>query len=284
MDMIKKLLITVGLTAITATQGFSQMERERVITDGPVDEIFWAPTLVGMSTVQNLPKQNLNVTIMHNFGLLNEQWLQNFFGMDFGATVRLGADYGITDQWTVGAGRISPQKVYDFRTQYAVFKQSHSGSVPVSLSLKAALGINTRENGFAFGERLDYFGSVMVARRFSDKLSVQAVPMLSYFSRVFAGQENLHMALGLGAEYRLNDRWALMGEYYPVFGDRSDGTLNAFAAGVNIETGGHVFQLFLKSSNWHTEPYIISQNSEDFWGGDIRFGFNVNRIFRIGGE
>lgn len=282
--MIKKLFITGWLLAILVTQGFSQMERERVVTDGPAEETFWAPTLVGMSTVQHLPGQNLNITIMHNFGLLNNDLLQNFLGMDFGATVRLGADYGITDRWTAGVGRISPQKVYDFRTQYAVFRQTDSGSVPLSLSLKAALGINTRENGFEFGERLDYFGSVMVARRFNDKLSVQAMPMVSYFSRVFAGEENLHLSLGLGAEYHLSQRWALMSEYYPVFGDRSNGTVDAFAVGVNIETGGHVFQIFLKSSNWHTEPYIISQNREDFWDGDIRLGFNVNRIFRAGGQ
>lgn len=282
--MMKKGLLTGTVLLLMVTQVFSQMERQRVAEHQVAEEMFWAPTLIGMSTVQNLPSQNLNVTIMHNFGLLNNDMLENFFGMDFGATVRLGADYGITDRWTLGMGRISPQKVYDFRTQYSIFRQNDAEMVPMSLSLKASLGINTRKNGFTFRERLDYFGSVMIARKFNEKLSVQVAPMVSWFNRVFTGREKLHVAAGIGAEYRLNERWALMGEYFPVFGDRSAGTVNAFAAGVNIETGGHVFQLFLKSSNWHTESAIISQTGEDFWAGDIRFGFNVNRIFRIGGE
>lgn len=280
--MFKKTVLTALIFAITVSLAYSQMERERVDPGGPVTETFWAPNIVGMSNVQTLPKNNLNVTIMHNFGLINADVFRNFFGMDLGATVRLGIDYGISDNWSFGVGRTSPNRVFDFRTKYRFLRQTGSNSVPVSAGIKADLGINTNQNGFAFEDRLNYFASVMIARKFSDALSLQVTPMYSHFNAVFPGEANDHFAIGLGGELHLSDRWAIMAEYYPVIGDRSEGTLNAFAFGASIETGGHVFQLFLKSSNWHTEQYILSQNTDDFWSGDIRFGFNVNRIFWFG--
>lgn len=281
--MIKQTILTATIVALTASTAFSQMERQRVATDGPVDEVFWAPNLVGMSTVQHMPKQNLNVTIMHNFGLMNEDLFRNFFGLDLGATVRVGLDYGITDGWSIGAGRTSPQKIFDFRTKLALLKQTESNSIPLSVSVKGDLGINTRrQSGLAFEDRLSYFSSLMVARKFGDDLSLQLTPMYSHFNSVFIDEVNDHFAIGVGGEYHLSDRYALMAEYYPVVGDRSAGTKDAFAVGINIETGGHVFQLFLKSSNWHNEQYIIANNTEDFWDGDIRFGFNVNRVFGLG--
>lgn len=279
--MMKRAILTAFILGILTTGAFSQMERERVSPGGPIEEMFWAPNIVGMSTVQSLPAHNLNVTIMHNFGIMNDDIFQNFFGMDFGATVRLGADYGITDRWSVGVGRTLIHRLYDFRTKYALLRQTASNSVPLSVSIKGDLGINTNQNGFSFEDRLNYFSSLMIARKLNDAVTLQLTPMYAHFNTPRDGLQDFY-AVGVGAEYRLSRRWAVIGEYYPVIGDRPAGTEDAFAIGVNIETGGHVFQLFLKSSNWHTEQHILAQNEDNFWDGDIRFGFNVNRVFQVG--
>ncbi|MDX1673114.1 MAG: DUF5777 family beta-barrel protein, partial [Balneolaceae bacterium] len=94
------------------------MERERATTDQKV-ETFLAPNLIGLSTVQNLQKGVLNVTIMHNFGLINDEPFKNFFGLDQGVNVRLGLDYGLTDNWSVGLARTTDGKLYHFRTKYS---------------------------------------------------------------------------------------------------------------------------------------------------------------------
>ncbi|NNF04707.1 MAG: hypothetical protein HKN17_09585, partial [Rhodothermales bacterium] len=79
--------------------------------------------------------------------------------------------------------------------------------------------------------------------------------------------------------YVLNNYVSVSAEYLPVLGDRSDETTDAFSAGVNIETGGHVFQLFLTTSQWITPQYTIARNTDAFFDGDFRLGFNVNRVF-----
>ena len=279
--MIRKTVLISLILVFISSLAFSQMKRERVTTDEPV-EMFWAPNIVGMGTVNTVPGNNLNVTIMHNFGLINQETFRNLFGLDLGATVRLGLDYGLTDRWSLGVGRTSPQKVYDFRSTYAFMRQTESGSRPLSLAAKADLGINTSPRGYDFEDRLSYYVSFMAARQFFDRLTLQVTPMYAYFNTVFTGDEKEQWAVGVGGEYHISDRLALMAEWYPVVGDAWYSSQNPFALGLNIETGGHVFQLFVKSTNWHTEQHILLNRGEEFWKGDIRFGFNVNRIFWFG--
>jgi len=282
--MKDKILFLTIICLFMSTAAFGQMKRERADRSGPIEEMFWTPNLVGMSNVQHLEQGNLNVTVMHNFGIATNDVFQNFFGIDNGPNVRLGLDYGITDRWSFGIGRTTREKIYDFRTKYALIRQTTSNSIPFSVGLKGDVGITTLENGFDFNDRLNFFTSVMIARKFSDELTLQVAPMFSHFNTVRTGEENDHFAIGLGGEYRFSKQLALVAEFLPVIGERSDGTVNAFAIGLNIETGGHVFQLFLESTRWHTEQHIISRNSTEFFKGDFRFGFNINRIFWLGGK
>lgn len=281
---ISKILPLFCAAIMLSNISYSQMERERVDPGGAIEETFWAPNLVGMETTENIAAQNLNVTIMHSFGILTNNTLQNFFGLDSPPNVRLGLDYGITDNWSLGIGRSTFQKVVDLRTKLSLLRQTKSGSIPLSLSVKGDIGLRTLENNRPIKDDLNYFLSVPVAKKLSDQFSLQVAPMYSHFNRVdeTAGEKNDLFAIGLGGELHLSRRYALMAEYYPIVSERNPGTNNAFALGLNIETGGHVFQLFFASSNWHTEQYVMSDNRDEFWAGDFRFGFNVNRIFSIG--
>lgn len=281
-------LNTIGLSIILilsffSSSVFAQMERERAETNEP-EEMFWTPQLFASETVQQVPARHLNVTIMHTFGILTENTIDNFFGLDLTPNVRLGLDYGINEAWSIGIGRSSREDVVDLRTKLSLLKQNQSGDPPLSLSLKADMGITTESNGYAFDERLSYLAGVMAAKKFSDAFTLQISPLYAHFNRVFGDEESDLFGVAVGGEYRLSRRFALMFEYLPVLSDRTEGTHNAFTAGVHIETGGHVFQLFFSSPEWHTEQYALARNTDEFWAGDFRFGFNVNRIFSFGGD
>lgn len=280
---VLKIIFLITVFSLLHNQAFAQMERERVNPGGAVTETFWAPNLIGMETTEQVSANNLNVTIMHSFGIATERTLQNFFGLDIGPNVRLGIDYGITDNWSIGIGRMTDRKVVDLRSKLNLLQETKDGSIPISLSIKGDIGLTTLENNRPISDDLNYLISLPIAKKVSEGLSLQIAPMFTHFNRVngISETENSLFALGLGGEYHISRRYALMAEYYPVLGDRNPGTKNAFALGLNIETGGHVFQLFFASSSWHTEQYIIAQNDQDFWAGDFRFGFNVNRIFTL---
>lgn len=273
-------LFFLGFIALT-NLAMAQMERQRAETNPIIDDAFWTPTLVTQATTEHLAGRNLNVTIMHSFGVATENAIRNFFGLDLVQNVRLGLDFGLTDRWSVGIGRSSQLNVVDFKTKYAVLRQNKSDSKPLSLSLKGDIGVVTQENRRPFEDDLSTMVSAIISRKFSDTFSLQLAPMYGHFNRFEEIGEADIFAVGAATSIHLSKRFALMAEYYPVLGDRPTGTKNAFSMGLNIETGGHVFQLFFTSTDWHLEQYVMVDNTEQFWAGDFRFGFNVNRIFGL---
>jgi hypothetical protein len=286
---MKRVLLGLLFIGVTSSMLDAQMQRQRAVKDAPVDELFLIGSIAGMSTVTNLEKGDLNSVIMHNFGLVSGG-IEDFWGLDQGAAVRLGIDYGVTDKLSLGIGRTSIEDNVDLRFKYTLLRQMSSDKIPVEVALKGDLGINTQKNtrfeDFTFTERLNYFTSIMVARKFNDTFTLQVAPMISHFNTVVVEAdlitpENTHFALGLGGRYQLNERNSLTFEYLPVLGDRTDGTINHFALGYEVETGGHVFQMFFMSGQWFTEQHLIARTTTDFFASDFRLGFNVNRVFGL---
>lgn len=277
-------LVCVFLGGTAGSPAWAQMERERVQEDQPVTNVFWAQNIIGTASVRPLPQGNLNVTIMHTFGEVRGG-LQQFFGLDGAANIRLGIDYGVTDWLSLGLGRTRFNKVVDGRAKLHLLRQTESGSTPIDVALKGDVGITTLENGYDFADRLSFLSSLLVAHSFGGSGSLQLTPMVAHFNTVpQADDPNTILALGIGGQLPLTRRLALTAEYIPVIGDRIDGTTNAAAIGLDIETGGHVFQLFFTTSQWHLEQYTLTENRGRALDGDFRFGFNVNRVFGVGRE
>lgn len=127
---------------------------------------------------------------------------------------------------------------------------------------------------------------MMIARKFNKQLSLQIAPMVAHFNTVKIEQagiipENTHFGLGVGGRYAFDERKAITLEFLPVVGERSPGTFNHFAIGYEIETGGHVFQMFFMSGKWFTEQHLLARTNTDFFEGDFRLGFNINRVFGL---
>jgi hypothetical protein len=282
---------TVGLLFISivflSDSAFGQLERRRTVTDEPV-EVFLTMSLITMPTTSNLQANNMNSTIMHNFGLVSSG-IEEFWGLDQGAAVRLGIDYGVTDRLSVGIGRTSREDNVDLRFKYTLLQQMKSDKIPVEVSIKGDLGINTQQErrfDFSTRDRLNMFGSVAVARKFSDALSLQIAPMISHFNTVVIetvdqNPTHTHFATGFGAEYRVSLKHSFSFEYFAVLGERTKGTFNPMAVSWQIDTGGHVFQMFFMNGNWFTEQHLIARTTNDFWARDFRLGFNVNRVFGL---
>ncbi|MDR9419092.1 DUF5777 family beta-barrel protein [Gracilimonas sp.] len=259
----------------------AQLPRERVQENTVIERTFWAPTNVGLGTVFNVDGQNLRSSVIHTFGLV-EGGIDRFFGMDDGANTKISLDYGINDRWSVGIGRMTFNKVVDFRTKVNLLRQNRSENIPVDVALKTSLNISTLSGvGLTFNDRLTYFASVMAAKKF-DHLSVQLSPMIAHFNNPSIGNPDQLFGIGMLLNYELNNRYALSAEYLPVLGERNRLSENAMALALNIDTGGHIFQLFFASSQWHNEAFIMANNRDKLWEGSFRFGFNIHRVYGLG--
>jgi hypothetical protein len=228
----------------------------------------------------------LDFRILHRFGRVN-QGFNELFGLDQ-ASMRMGFDYGVTKNFTIGIGRTTFQKELDGFLKYRLLWQSKGKkSSPISLVLVAGSSINTLKNTsntqkITFTSRTGYYYQTIIGRKFSNKFSLQLSPTLVHRNEVDATDENDIFAAGIGARYKVSKRMALVVDYFYVAnGLPSTKGENPLSIGVDIETGGHVFQLHFSNTSGMNERAFIT-NTENSWGkGDIQFGFNLSRVFTI---
>ncbi|NND08450.1 MAG: hypothetical protein HKN87_18880 [Saprospiraceae bacterium] len=250
--------------------------------------IFKTSRIINGHSIENTPKSILDIKISHRFGFI-ENGLYDLFGLD-GATIRIGADYGVSDRLTIGGGRSSLEKTYDVYAKYQILRQSIGPkSIPFGMSYVATAAIQTLkfvdpEASNLFRSRLYYTHQILIARKFSEGFSLQITPSVVHRNWV-ATQEEAHdvFSLGIGGRQKLSKRVSINLEYfYTPGGQLVDRYRNGFSVGLDIETGGHVFQLHFTNSTSMIEKGFIAETTGDWTNGGVHFGFNISRVFALG--
>ncbi|MEP6734841.1 MAG: DUF5777 family beta-barrel protein [Chryseolinea sp.] len=245
-------------------------------------------------TIETKNKGSLEFIFGHRFGSINGGAYE-MFGLDQ-AYVRLGLDYGITDRLSVSIGRNSTDKTMDGYLKYRLLRQSKGKKTfPVSVTVLAgsAYKFSPKNNAdvsedFRNVDRLSYTGQLLIARKFSPNFSLQLMPTIVHKNVVETYEDNTQYALGIGGRIKLTKSLALTGEYYANLSKPDNDKLledqkqyNAVALGIDIETGGHVFQLLLTNAIGLTERAFITETRDNFFDGHIHLGFNVTRTFQL---
>ncbi len=250
-----------------------------------VTSTFKTTRIVNGQSIENVGRGILDLKISHRFGTLNSG-AYNLFGLDQ-ATMRLGLDYGITDRLMVGFGRSTYNKEFDGFLKYKILRQSTGRiTMPISVSYVVTGMWQSLKDPAAtyktnFSDHLFYAHQIIIARKFNDYFSLQLVPTLVHYNIVpLVANPNDLYSLGIGFRQRVSKRVNLTGEYYYQF-NKLTGYHNSLSLGIDIETGGHVFQLQFTNATGIDERSFITQ-TDGLWGkGDIHFGFNISRVFTI---
>ncbi len=254
----------------------------------PVKATFKAIHIVNAQTIESPAKGDLNFIIMHRFGKLNDG-AYNFFGLD-NASIRLGLDYGITDRLAVGIGRSSLEKLFDGYLKYKLIRQtSGAKNIPLSVSLLGSITNYTLKYAdkpyLNAKYRTTYVTQLLVARKINGAVSVQVSPTWLHFNLVpTIKDENDVFAVTAAGRVKISKRMSITAEYNYSLPDqvKSIDVKNSLSLGMDIETGGHVFQLIFSNSQGMTEPQYITRTSGSWGKGDIYFGFNISRNFSLG--
>ncbi|HEY9049281.1 MAG TPA: DUF5777 family beta-barrel protein [Ohtaekwangia sp.] len=291
MRLFSKGAISTALTLL-ATVAFAQddllKELESTSEQEPayVAQTFKGTRLVNGHTVETVGKGTLEFIFSHRFGRLN-QGLYELYGLD-DAYVRLGLEYGLTDKLDIGIGRSSTDKTVDGYLKYKLLKQSKEG-VPVTITLfgSTAYKASPRDadvpDGFERTDRLAYTGQMLIARKFTSALSLQLMPTFVHKNYVALDEgKNNQVALGVGGRLRLTRSVSVNAEYYYRLNtDDANPYRDALGFAIDIETGGHVFQIILTNTRGMTERSFITETDGKFFKGDIHLGFNVTRAFQL---
>jgi len=247
-------------------------------------------------TVQLQGKGTLEFMILHRFGALKD--LGTFFGLDQ-ARIRLGLGYGVFDWWNLGVGRSTNGQTYDLWTKFRIARQRKGWVWPVfSVSWYSNMAINSAKwqgseaRPDIFSNRLSFVNQLLVARKFGERFSLQLAPTHVHYNlvptrglsgppEIVERSNNSIFILGTSARFKVSKRVALTAEYNWIPPGQVRGYYDSFGVGIDLETGGHIFQLLFGNSRDMIAQQFMARNNSKVWKGDFFFGFNISRVFSV---
>ncbi len=278
------LFFSVGF-AFAQDDLLNELSSEKTNTKEIETSAFKGLQIANMQSTKLTSKGEWYMVVSHRFGDLTNGF-DNFFGLD-NAYTKFGGIYGVTDWLSVGASRHTYDKVYEVTAKYRLANQIKDG-FPVTLVGYNTIDVNSNLDrdllpGLKFTNRLAFSTQLLISRKFSDSFSLELNPIYIHKNLYEYGTEQKNeFFMGTGARYKIAKRMSLNIEYAARIstteGARSP-YQNPLTLGLDIETGGHVFQLVLSNSQAMNDVAMYSRPSGNWNGGGIYFGFNMYRVF-----
>ena len=325
---IPLVLFIVSFLYVFPITGFAQDSSEAVEQEAsikklkPVKNTFQSVWIIDNQTVMVPVKKTLEMDIQHRFGTVDKGY-ENFWGLFASSNIRIGFSYVPINKLNVGIGfvktgvAISPQEsptqvdgpIWDGSLKYSIITQT-KGKYPVSVSYYGNVAVNTKKDtGKAYfrnnSDRLSYFHQLIIARKVTDKLSIQVAPSVShqnvvngYFTKVNDSTLKVepdmkfdHFAIAFSARYKLTGVLSAMINYdQPITKHVLNNPNPSLSFGLEVNTSSHSFQVFAtnyyyiipQTNNlYNTNPpfnYTDAQNNK-VKGGKFLIGFNITRLW-----
>lgn len=284
------LILLLGCTSIVFAQDdlLALVSKPEDVKKEYVSNAFKSSRVVNGHSMEFIGKGVMDLRILHRFGLANSGF-NNLYGLDQ-ANMRFGFDYGVSKNMTLGIGRSNVGKEWDGFIKFRPIWQAKGGrrASPVSVVLVTGATFTTlpwsdpsRVNFTT--SRMAFYNEVIIGRKFNDQISFQLAPTFVHRNLVSqATESNDVYALGIGGRIKMSKRTAFVVDYhYVVNGLDKSIYKDPLSIGFDIETGGHVFQLHFSNATGMNEKSFITKTTNSWGKGEIRFGFNLSRVFTV---
>lgn len=316
-----KVILSLFLICTCARSIMAQDDLSKLFNDStdkkehfPVIATFKSPQIINGQSNETTHQHDLLFVVAHRFGDIagTNGGIKNFYGLDNSSDILIAFDYGITDKLGVGIGRAKgapngtsthQKQLFYLNAKYRLLQQTVDNFIPVSLTLfgngaasgMKKLNLATSDADFQnFDDRLSYTAQLIITRKFSDALSLALLP--TYIRRnyvPFMDMNNL-FALGIGGRMKINSRMDIIADYFLSFRSRNSKNYflqqkefrfyNPLGVGLEIETGGHVFNMIFTNSTALLENQFIPGTSTTWTKGEYRWGFSISRTFSLKGR
>ena len=273
---MKKSIALVWFLTI-ATLGQSQTLLNELVLDKPetTPPAFKAMKVANLQSTKTASKGDWYMYVSHRFGSI-QGGFDTFYGLDK-ANTKLEMIYGLYNRVQLGVSRESLRQTFAGSVKARVLQ-----SLPFRLAIYSTANINASlPDGTDFQQRLSFANQLLFAKRINSNLSLEIAPTHVRFNLpIEEVQKHDQLALGLGGRYKLTKRLSINADYiYNYSRSEESRYSNPLSLGVDIDTGGHIFQLMFSNAQSANEPGFIS-NAEGNWSeGDVYFGFHIVRVF-----
>lgn len=247
----------------------------------PVKNSFKGTHFVNGQSVNLVQKGELHLHIQHRFGDISGGAYE-LFGLDQ-ASMRLGFEYGFGNNFNLGIGRSSWLKTFDGFAKYSFAKQTSDFPFSAVVTLGGSLPTirdyfpNEYDN---FSDKFSWEAQLHLAKTMG-KIGVQLSPGFLKTGYINTISQNLSVfTLGAGGSVIISKKVSANLEYLAPFNSDIPGE-NALSLGVDIDTGGHLFQLVLSNSQRMFNQAVYTNTTGEWAEGKLFFGFNLIREFKL---
>ncbi|CAL2102776.1 conserved exported protein of unknown function [Tenacibaculum sp. 190130A14a] len=288
--MIKQRLLTL-LLLFLVNYSFSQddllNELQQEVNKDLTYELpaFKAMQVGNLQSTKIASKGDFYLIVAHRFGPFS-QGIDEFFGLD-GANTKIQLVYSFWDGIQFGLSRDSFEKTYSGTAKISIKKQGKD--FPLNIVGYGAVDIETASKtaifpAIDFKDRVSITTQILASRRVSKNLSLIVAPTfvrqnnLQQFQQT--GDNNLNQFLiGLGGRLKISKRMSINADYALNLNRHKNSIYkNPFTVGLDIETGGHVFQLVFTNAAGSNDSGFLTR-TQGTWFNDVAFGFNIVRVF-----
>ena len=271
-----------------------------------VSQTFKDTRVINTHSVETLPKRKMDIRIGHRFGDFagDRGGFQTLFGLENASDVMIGLEYGLTNNINIGlfrtkgvgslpSGAPGLRQLLNGILKVRLLRQQEEGA-PFTITAVGVGTISTAEKiednpdiiaSFPqFSHRIASNFQLLVARKFSDGFSLQVIPAYTYRNLVAFDDENGIFSLGFATRVQINKVFGIIADVTLPFSDirtTDNGFYPAMGIGLEIETGGHVFQVNFTNATAIMETDYIPYTTSNWGDGQYRLGFTISRVFNL---
>ncbi len=296
------LIFGFGFWAAAMAQDVTEPQTAETSKQKFARATFNATKIINMQSIEMVSKGNLQFLISHHFsnlwnkGAETSQNLGQLLGLNSGiAQTYLSFDYSPTDYFNIGLAAAGSSKYEGFVKFKLLRQQTGKKNIPVSIGLYSMAHINTTKDPTAKNswEKFSYLQQVLIARKFSDKFSLELIPSYIHLNSVPYGPNNTNsiFSLGIAGKYKMTANKNLTFEYsrqlngHETLLDKNGNIFNyhpdLISIGLELNTGGHLFQFYIGSTMAASNIDQLARNTSSIKDGNFAFGFTLNRSLSL---
>ena len=280
-------LFVLGIVFSLNAQGGKIRWKKKIFKGTQSVEIFHATLLVNLPTTEMLSKGNLEFIVSHRFIPSVGEGIDALFGVDGPAYIQLSLAYAPVNRVMIALERSNRENHYQLWAKWRLWEQG-AVAIPAALALKFGVGVAAESPQLSGRPRLhgrnwQYFAFLPFNFRLQKNLMAGIIPAIVYNAYIYSREPEYSTSIGAMVEYFVSDALGIYGEWNQTIGGFKATDTKAFAFGVEFETGGHFFKIFLTNSTRLNGAQYISGVDRQIEGlGDLHIGFTITRLLRLG--
>lgn len=302
-------LLNINNQLIAQTDTIVTTSNKTPIKVKPVKNTFNSTGIIDNQSVMVPVQGAIEMNIQHRFGTINNGY-KDMYGLFAPANMRLAVAYTPIKNLSIGGGLTKINLLWDIDAKYSIITQT-PGKYPVSITYFGVMAFDTRENVdsslFKYNsQRYSFFNQLIIARKFSERFSLQVAPSVSHQNSVngfytkndstgkttFQEMFHDHIAVAVSGRYKLGSSSSVLFDYnQPITKHNINNPAPSASIGLEMYTSGHSFQIFFTNffalSPQHNNlfnqnsPFEYTKNEagDKMSGGKYLLGFNITRLW-----